>query len=226
MTEDLQAQAPFSFDCHRCGNCCRVGHGQVWVTEMDVQKMASRLQMPVEGFVTRIVRSVGGRLSLREEGDGSCSLLQGSNACTVYEERPAQCRSFPFWPQLMEEGRALELAAGYCQGIQRYPDPGLVQKILPEVLELLLAAGATESNEPSDGSETHWSSSLEVDLFLASGRRFTLGPKVDGEELRRQLQDLATRSGYPWAYAPWARLLTDRRGGWSTRGNLPSLPSA
>ncbi|MGB0952012.1 MAG: YkgJ family cysteine cluster protein [Planctomycetota bacterium] len=224
MTEDLQAQAPFSFDCHRCGNCCRVGHGQVWVTQEDVIVMAKRLQMPLEGFVARFVRSVDGRLSIREERDGSCSLLDGGNACTVYAERPQQCRTFPYWPQLMQEGRALEMASGYCQGIQRYPSSALAATVLPQVQALLATLGSPHAEPPS--TAVPWASSLEVDLYLASGVCWIIEDPVQQQQLRQQLQDLADASGYPWSYAPWERLLADRRGGWSTRGDLPAISPA
>jgi len=225
MNQDLQEQAPFSFDCHRCGHCCRVGHGQVWVTEQDVAAMATQLELPIDAFVLRFVRRVDGRLSIREESDGSCALLDGGNHCVVYEQRPDQCRTFPYWPQLMVEGNALEQAAGYCLGIQRYPSIHLVKEVLPQVYALMLEAGAAEISsvdvEPLHGARE--ASSLEVDLFLATGRRLLHPDPEMREVLRRQLQDLAQRSGYPWSHAPWARLLADRRGGWSNRIPLPAL---
>lgn len=226
MTEDLRGQAPFSFECHRCGNCCRVGHGQVWVTEDDVEAMAVRLKMPLDGFVKRFVRAVDGRLSIREQADGRCSLLDDDQACTVYEERPQQCRSFPYWPQLMQEGPALEKTAGYCQGIQRYPTTAVATQILPQVLVILMQSGGKEIPAADQAASPRWASSLEVDLYLATGRCWQAVDAAAQPELRQQLQDLAEHSGYPWSYAPWEWLLADRRGGWSTRGGLPAISSA
>jgi Fe-S-cluster containining protein len=37
----------------------------------------------------------GEKLSLREKADYDCVFWK--NGCTVYESRPLQCRSFPFW---------------------------------------------------------------------------------------------------------------------------------
>jgi len=96
---------PFSFDCHRCGNCCRVGHGKVWFEESDLPAMARAFGIAQDAFVQRFVRRVGDRLSLMENADGSCSLLDGDSHCSIYEIRPKQCRDFPFWPQLTEGSR-------------------------------------------------------------------------------------------------------------------------
>lgn len=224
MTAPKQEQAPFSFDCHRCGNCCRVGRGQVWATAEEVGAMAARLGIGLEGFTARFLRQVDGRLSLREEADGSCSLLQGQNRCTVYEARPEQCRTFPYWPSLMQEGRALELAAGYCLGLQRYPSPEVASTVLPKVRLQLQDAGAVAI--PRDTAPDRHASSLEVDLYLATGRRLQVDDAIAREQLRRGLQQLAEAERYPWSYAPWAGLLADRRGGWASRGGLPALSSA
>ncbi len=119
-------EAPFRFECHRCGHCCRTGHGRVWFEEEELAPMAAARGMEVEAFVRLHVVAVDGRLSLREGPHGRCGLLEGLCDCSVYEARPAQCRSFPFWPAILEGGSALLDAAAYCPGIQ-LPGGGALQ---------------------------------------------------------------------------------------------------
>ncbi|MFK5954983.1 MAG: YkgJ family cysteine cluster protein [Planctomycetota bacterium] len=222
----MSEKAPaFSFDCHRCGNCCRVGHGQVWFEESDLPAMAAAFGVQVDPFVQRFVRRVGNRLSILENADGSCSLLDGDAHCSIYAERPAQCRDFPYWPQLTEHADALDLAAGYCQGIQRYPQRATLSLVLASaaafldaVLERDLAAGQLL---PADGER--WGSSIEVDLYLASAKERRILRPESLQEVRIYLETLSTESGYPWSVAPWERILADRRGGWMAQGGLPSL---
>ena len=120
----LDSSPPFDFSCCRSGNCCRTGHGQVWLEEEDMKGMASAKQMTLEAFVRLHVRQVDGRFSIREAEHGRCSLLEGLNACAVYETRPEQCRTFPFWSTLLEGGEALKKAASYCPGLDIHKQEG------------------------------------------------------------------------------------------------------
>ena len=77
--------------------------------------------MTPETFTRQYVRRVGDRLSLTER-EGRCALLEAPNHCTVYDARPKHCRDFPYWPDILAGGEALERARGYCPGIQVFPE--------------------------------------------------------------------------------------------------------
>jgi len=114
-------EPPFDFACRRCGNCCRAGHGRVWFEPEELPAMAAARGMEEQAFAALHVTRVGERLSLREGPHGRCSLLEGLNECSVYEARPEQCRSFPYWPAILEGGPALERAAAYCRDLRPRP---------------------------------------------------------------------------------------------------------
>lgn len=119
---------PFEFDCHRCGRCCTGGEGRVWLEDGEIDAMASALGMSADAFEHRYVRTVPDprgtgamRRSLRESDEGAggrCVLLEGANHCSVYEARPEHCRSFPFWPSVLETERGFEAARATCPGIR------------------------------------------------------------------------------------------------------------
>tara|TARA_R110002126_G_scaffold64513_9_gene165195 strand:- start:9627 stop:10472 length:846 start_codon:yes stop_codon:yes gene_type:complete len=126
----LEGIVPFTFDCHRCGRCCTAGAGHVWLAEGESERMAARLGMEHAAFERLHVRTVAGpdgelRRSLRErhEGDhgGRCSLLEGTNACTVYEDRPEHCRTFPYWDGVLNTESGFEAAQTTCPGITVEP---------------------------------------------------------------------------------------------------------
>lgn len=133
MTTDpgLAGVVPFRFDCHRCGHCCSGGSGHVWVEDHEVERLARRLDLSEEAFRARHLRTVPDprtghlRQSLREDGAGGgpCRLLEGRNHCTVYEDRPAHCRTFPYWPSVLEDEQGFARASEVCPGITREPDP-------------------------------------------------------------------------------------------------------
>ena len=103
MTEPFyrtSADGGLRFECTRCQRCCRLEPGYVFLSQRDLQALARAKALSVAEFTARYCRAVdiGGfeRLSLTEKANYDCSLWE-DGACTVYESRPLQCRSFPFW---------------------------------------------------------------------------------------------------------------------------------
>jgi Fe-S-cluster containining protein len=107
-----------AFQCQRCRGCCRGAPGYVWVSPREVAELASALGRGAEEFADEYCRKVGGRFSLRERPDGDCVLL-GPEGCLVYEQRPTQCRTFPFWPENLRRPADWQRLAGECPGIDR-----------------------------------------------------------------------------------------------------------
>lgn len=95
------------FTCERCSGCCRHEPGYVFLSEVDLKKMCDRFNMARRKFIKKyccIVDLVGiKRITLIEKSNNDC--IFWDNGCTVYEDRPLQCRSFPFWAHnLIDEG--------------------------------------------------------------------------------------------------------------------------
>jgi uncharacterized protein len=113
------------FECTGCGECCTGAPGYVWVSVEEMEQMAAHLQMSVSDFSRRYLRRVGDRYSLTEiRPHFDCVFLEGKK-CQVYPVRPAQCRSFPFWPENLATQEAWQTTANRCEGIhskaQRVP---------------------------------------------------------------------------------------------------------
>jgi Fe-S-cluster containining protein len=49
---------------------------------------------------------------------GRCVFLDEQMRCRIYKVRPLQCRTYPFWPELMNP-RAWRAEAHRCEGIDR-----------------------------------------------------------------------------------------------------------
>lgn len=105
------------FECQRCGKCCRGEPGVVWVNEKEIIDISRFLGMTREMFAKKYLRIIHGRISLLEYGNGDCVMY--NNGCVIYEVRPCQCRTFPFWtPNLKEENEWKKLK-GQCSGIDK-----------------------------------------------------------------------------------------------------------
>jgi Fe-S-cluster containining protein len=111
-------QAGLAFECQRCRKCCGGEPGYVWVSEAEADALARELGLTPRHFLSAYCRKVFGRISLRERNDGDCVLLSPAG-CTVYQSRPLQCRTFPFWPEHMASPEAWERLAGSCPGVNR-----------------------------------------------------------------------------------------------------------
>ena len=105
------------FRCTQCGNCCTGTPGYVWVNKEEIEALARRLSMSVEDFERDYVRKVGIRKSLIEYDNGDCVFFDGqSRRCTVYEDRPRQCRTWPFWESNVRTPEAWQQTCEVCPG--------------------------------------------------------------------------------------------------------------
>ncbi len=110
--------AGLRFKCTMCGKCCTGQPGYIWVTVDEIQEMANLLNIPKDKFIRMYIRTVNQRYSLIEKKSTphDCMLLL-DNKCLVYEKRPKQCRTFPWWKQNLESKEQWEKTAEICEGI-------------------------------------------------------------------------------------------------------------
>jgi Fe-S-cluster containining protein len=107
------------FKCTGCGDCCTGGPGYVWVNQAEIDALATRLEMSSTAFEKAYVRQVGVRRTLKElkNRNYDCVFLDPqTRRCTVYEDRPRQCRTWPFWDSNLKSPEAWEAACEACPG--------------------------------------------------------------------------------------------------------------
>lgn len=105
------------FQCTGCGQCCTGFPGAVWVSDQEIKQLADHKNLSVEAFTENYLRRLDGKWSLKEcSTTYDCVFLKGKQ-CTVYEHRPKQCRTFPWWPQNLKSEKNWKEAARGCEGI-------------------------------------------------------------------------------------------------------------
>lgn len=108
------------FECvPGCTNCCRV-QGWVYVTETNIREAAAFLNLSVEDFEERYIVRTKYTLRLRKPQGSQCHFLE-DGGCRIHPVKPVQCRTFPYWPELVEDRQAWDDAAQNCPGIGRGP---------------------------------------------------------------------------------------------------------
>ncbi|MBA2482634.1 MAG: YkgJ family cysteine cluster protein [Planctomycetes bacterium] len=111
------------FTCTQCGNCCTGAPGFTWVDGPEIEALAAKLGLDEDAFRRKYIREVwrGGELrtSLMDKKNNDCVFYARGVGCTVYAERPKQCRSWPFWKRVVETPEDWQDAARECPGIGR-----------------------------------------------------------------------------------------------------------
>ena len=119
---DNQNSFPYTFNINICktcdGKCCRGFTGYVWISREEVEKMAGTRKIDAASFSKQYVRQIQGRFALQERvinGEYFCCFFDLIDCrCTIYQSRPKQCRTFPFWNQFKKDPFRLLLE---CPGV-------------------------------------------------------------------------------------------------------------
>lgn len=108
------------FGCIGSGRCCvsRGAYGYVYLTLEDRRRLARSLGIPTRQFTREYCERTNGLFHLRETGPDCRFLVE--NRCSVYDARPTQCRTWPFWPENMS-AKAWTAIATFCPGVGRGP---------------------------------------------------------------------------------------------------------
>jgi Fe-S-cluster containining protein len=101
------------FECQRCSACCRFDPGIVRLKAGDEEALLHYLKVEKPEFEEKYCRpgvAQDGRpeLWLKEKAGYDCIFWEAGpdgGGCAVYPARPAQCRTWPFWPSLRSEER-------------------------------------------------------------------------------------------------------------------------
>lgn len=108
------------FECAQCSYCCRNEPGYVFLSEHDLERLLVATKLSREDFISTYCKiadfGIEKRLSIKEKSNNDC-IFWDNGGCRVYESRPLQCRSYPFWPMILDSRETWEAEKKYCPGI-------------------------------------------------------------------------------------------------------------
>lgn len=123
MAEPVWYQDGLRFTCTQCGNCCTGAPGFTWVSEDEIDRLSLRLGLDRAAFERRYIREVWRdgvrRPTLVEQRGGDCVFWVKGEGCSVYADRPRQCRTWPFWRSLVASPTDWSESARECPGMNR-----------------------------------------------------------------------------------------------------------
>jgi Fe-S-cluster containining protein len=113
------------FACQGSGKCC-TSHGEfgfVYLSLKDRKALALFHGLSERDFRLLYCRQVDGFWALKDAGPkqanpNDCQFLKDKR-CTVYEARPTQCRTWPFWPEVMNPRKWKKDVEAFCPGVNK-----------------------------------------------------------------------------------------------------------
>jgi uncharacterized protein len=107
------------FQCQGTGKCC-MSHGTfgyVYLTLEDRKRLAAFLEMRASSFTRKHCEQTDGLWHLKDP-DKEHFFLKGKK-CSVYEGRPLQCRTWPFWPENINSKTWNSELISFCAGVNK-----------------------------------------------------------------------------------------------------------
>ena len=120
------------FECQPgCTECC-TQRGFVYLTEADVERAAAFLNMTPGAFEQKYVFRSKHLRRLRISQQTRCFFLR-DGGCAIHPAKPTQCRTFPFWPEIVErrvtwQRTARATIAVYERALTEARGPGAVAR--------------------------------------------------------------------------------------------------
>lgn len=106
------------FECQGSGRCCvaRDDYGYVYVTLTDRKRLAKHFKIPTKEFTEKFCEKGEEAIWRLKDFTKACRFLE-KKGCSVYESRPTQCRTWPFWPEVMSARSWKIEVASFCPGV-------------------------------------------------------------------------------------------------------------
>lgn len=96
----------FAFDpsgCDTCGGRCCIGEsGNIWISKPEIENLSDYLNISLDETRVKYLEKRGYKYSIKETrlaiDNYACVFFDlVKKQCSIYEARPVQCRTFPFW---------------------------------------------------------------------------------------------------------------------------------
>lgn len=87
----LNKEITSQIDCQKCGNCCK--SLKPCIKESDIKKFAQTMNVSPADFLSRFVEK-DTSMESKHLNASPCIFLK-NKTCTIYDDRPDDCRSFP-----------------------------------------------------------------------------------------------------------------------------------
>jgi len=123
MNKEKWWSSGIRFECQGSGKCC-TSHGEfgfVFLTLEDRRRFARHLGLTTSAFTRKYCDRDGRVYHLKEDPKNPDCMFLKDKRCSVYHARPTQCRTWPFWPEVMSAKAWSKDVAQFCPGVGKGP---------------------------------------------------------------------------------------------------------
>ena len=104
------------FECQPgCTKCCDQ-EGYVYLGIGDLERAAKFVGISAKAFEKKYVYRTAHQMRFRKPPKKQCPFLE-SDGCSIHPAKPTQCRTFPFWPEIVERRDTWKHTGRSCPGI-------------------------------------------------------------------------------------------------------------
>ena len=120
MSATFHKTTPLRFECTGCGVCC-TGDASRYVEAGPQEQESIRhfLNISRAWFRRRYLTRVDETTEGLRLAHGQCVFLDDNRRCRIYSVRPAQCRTYPWWPEVVASPASWRAESRRCEGINR-----------------------------------------------------------------------------------------------------------
>ena len=109
------------FECQGSSNCCvsRESYGYVYLSNKDILRLSKFTKLKYDDFIKLYCDKTDGFTHFKEKKKKSKCIFLDKKKCSVYEARPIQCRTWPFWKENMNTKKWNKEISKFCPGINK-----------------------------------------------------------------------------------------------------------
>ncbi len=125
------------FECQGSGKCCssRGEHGYVYLTLKERKILSDHFSLSLVEFDNKYCQLTDELYHLKNKANNCDCIFLKNKKCSIYDKRPFQCRTWPFWPENLSSKKNWVVdVEQFCPGANKGKkhDAAAIQKILNE----------------------------------------------------------------------------------------------
>ena len=106
------------FTCTTCGECCKLPGGRVELKISEAENISVFLHLTMDDFLETFCTVEDSGIYLKDNAKQHCIFWE-NETCAIYDVRPLQCRTFPFWPENLKSPYRWKQLRSFCEGVDR-----------------------------------------------------------------------------------------------------------
>lgn len=126
-----------SFACTSCGKCCKSYNNQikVYLNTIETIQISDHIGADIDEFQKKYIdihydQHQNELISLKSNENKTNCIFLKQNQCSIYEVRPTQCRTYPYWPQhMLGKNTWLKEASSTCEGMSTIDNHNALHKV-------------------------------------------------------------------------------------------------